>query len=758
MQTLYANIILPLSVKRHFSYVVPEHLAQKIHAGTIVVVPFGPKKFYSGVVVSTTTENPNVKNIKSVIRIIDDIPDINDYQLKLWQWMSEYYMCSEGDVMNAAIPTVFKPRNVEEDCGNGYKPKEVPYVRLAVANDETTLNAVIDQLHKAPKQLELLMCYLQLSGIADEKKEQPVEKIVLLKKSDVSPAALDALVKKGVLSYEMVEVSRLNDSQDVVVSPNTLSDAQQKALDSIMDGFTHKNVMLLHGVTSSGKTEIYIHIIEDQLKKGKQVLYMLPEIALTAQIIDRLRLHFGNEVGVYHSRFSDAERAEIWKKVAEGEYRLIIGVRSSVLLPFNDLGLIVIDEEHDSSYKQQDTVPRYNARDTAIVLANIHKAKVLLGSASPSIESYFNARTGKYGLTELTERYGAIKMPEIVLANSAEAYRKKIMEYNFTPELINAIGGALSRKEQVILFQNRRGFSPYIECPECGWIPRCDNCSVSLTYHKNINKLVCHYCGKSIDVPSRCGSCGHIGMRTKGFGTEKIEEEIKVIFPDAVVGRMDQDTTRGKNRFKRIIKDFEAGKIDILTGTQMISKGLDFENLTVVGVLNADNSLHFPDFRSYERSFQLLEQVSGRAGRRKTQGKVIIQTSDPANPIIRQVVNHDYYGMFVSQINERREYNYPPYCRLVRIDLKHRNLGTLNSFAEMLANELRGYFEFTKVLGPEPPLVSKIQLWHISSILVKLNNDGNLQKSKKKIETAIENLGKHSGASMLRVVVDVDPY
>ena len=758
MQTLYANIILPLSVKRHFSYVVPEHLIHKIHAGTIVIVPFGPKKFYSGVVVSTSTENPNIKNIKSVIRILDDIPDINGYQLKLWQWMSEYYMCSEGDVMNAAIPTVFKPRNVEEVTENGYKPKEIPYVRLAVANDETTLNGVIDQLHKAPKQLELFMLYLQLSGIADEVKEQPVEKSVLLKKSDISPSVLDALVKKGVLSYEMVEVSRLNDSQENVVSPNTLSAAQQKALDTIMDGFSHKNVMLLHGVTSSGKTELYIHIIEEQLKRGKQVLYMLPEIALTAQIIDRLRRHFGSEAGVYHSRFSDAERAEIWKKVAAGEYRLIIGVRSSVLLPFNDLGLIVIDEEHDNSYKQQDTSPRYNARDTAIVLANIHKAKVLLGSASPSIESYFNARTGKYGLAELTERYGAIKMPEIILANSAEAYRKKLLEYNFTPELINAIDGALSRKEQVILFQNRRGFSPYIECPECGWIPRCDNCSVSLTYHKNINKLVCHYCGKSIDVPSRCGACGHIGMRTKGFGTEKIEEEIKFIFPDAVVGRMDQDTTRGKNRFKRIIKDFEAGKIDILTGTQMISKGLDFENLTVVGVLNADNLLHFPDFRSYERSFQLLEQVSGRAGRRKRQGRVIIQTSDTANPIIRQVVNHDYYGMFVSQINERREYNYPPYCRLVRIDLKHRNLEALNSFAEMLANELRRCFEFTRVLGPEPPLVSKIQQWHISSILVKLNNDNTLQKSKKKIETAIENLEKQSGASTLRVVVDVDPY
>ncbi len=556
-------------------------------------------------------------------------------------------------------------------------------------------------------------------------------------------------------------VSRISEKENYTEPVKALSEAQKEAYNSITSQFAEKEIVLLHGVTSSGKTEIYIHLIDEQLKKGKQVLYMLPEIALTTQIILRLKKHFGAVTGVYHSRFSDAERVEIWNKVSDSDvttgYRLILGVRSSIFLPFSDLGLVIIDEEHDGSYKQHDPAPRYHARDSAIMLAALHKAKTLLGSASPSVESYNNAITGKYGLTVLKERYGLIKLPEIVIANTREAYRKKLMVSHFTPELLYAMDDALGKEEQIILFQNRRGFSPYIECSECGWIPVCINCAVNLTYHKAIGKLVCHYCGYSTEMPHKCGNCHSTGMETKGFGTEKIEDEIKIVFPAARVARMDQDTTRNKNSFNKIIRAFEDRKIDILIGTQMISKGLDFENLTVVGVLNADNLLNYPDFRAHERSFQLMEQVSGRAGRRQKHGKVVIQTSDPANKIIRMVLRHDYIGMFKMQAEERRDFNYPPFCRMIKISIKHKDRASLNNFSDILGNELKLIFG-KRILGPESPVISQVQQWYIKTILIKIERERAPAKAKQLIMDAIDKVEKEKGASSLRISVDVDPY
>jgi primosomal protein N' (replication factor Y) len=558
-----------------------------------------------------------------------------------------------------------------------------------------------------------------------------------------------------------VEVGRLKDFGKRNEPINKLSNSQLNAFNLIKDLFRRKDIVLLHGITSSGKTEIYIHLIEEQLKLGKQVLYLLPEIALTTQIILRLQKHFGSVTGVYHSRFNDQEKVEIWRRVADGNpntgYRLILGVRSSLFLPFSDLGLVIIDEEHDGSYKQHDPSPRYHARDTAIMLAGFHKAKTILGSASPSIESYYNALNGKYGLAEITERFGLIKLPEIIVANTREAYRKKLMVSHFTPQLLNTVNEALGKDEQVILFQNRRGFSPYIECSECGWIPVCIQCAVNLTYHKAINKLVCHYCGYTTGMPSKCGKCGSSGLITRGFGTEKIEDEIKIVFPAARVGRMDQDSTRGKNSFNKIIKDFEEHRLDILIGTQMISKGLDFENLTVVGILNADNLLNYPDFRAHERSFQLMEQVSGRAGRRQKQGKVIIQTTDPENKIIRMVLRHDYLSMYKTQAEDRMTFNYPPYCRMIRINLKHKERASLNTYADLLGNDLRSFFG-KRVLGPEFPIISQIQLWYIKTILVKIEKEKPLSKAKKMISDAITRLEKEKGTGGLKIAIDVDPY
>jgi primosomal protein N' (replication factor Y) len=748
----FADIILPLAVRGRFTYRIPDDMPDKIIPGVRVMVQFGRKNLYSGIVCRIHDIPPDIENIKYIIKVLDEIPLINEQQLRLWIWISEYYICSEGEVMKAALPS--------ETSLNDYKPRLETFIELARKYSEQELNVILDNLKKATRQQDVLSTWLRLTGYSSEC-ILPVSRSLLLSEAHCSPSIINTLSRKGILRQVSHPVARIAETDSFKEPVKKLSDAQATAWQSIIYQFKSKDITLLHGVTSSGKTEIYIHLIEEQLKQGKQVLYMLPEIALTTQIIQRLKRHFGTVTGVYHSRFSDPEKVEIWKRVADGDpltgYRLILGVRSSIFLPFSNLGLIIIDEEHDGSYKQHDPAPRYHARDSAIMLAALHKAKTILGSASPSVESYNNAVIGKYGLTELKERFGLIKLPTIVVANTREAYRKKLMVSHFTPELLEAMDEALGKEEQIILFQNRRGFSPYIECSECGWIPVCIQCAVNLTYHKGINKLVCHYCGYSKQPPSKCGNCHSSGMVTRGFGTEKIEDEIKIVFPSASVARMDQDTTRNKNSFYKIIRAFEERRIDILIGTQMISKGLDFENLTVVGVLNADNLLNYPDFRAHERSFQLMEQVSGRAGRRQKQGKVVIQTSDPANRIIRQVLRHDYVNMFKIQVGERMTFNYPPFCRMVKIIIKHKDRVQLNHFSDILGNDLKVIFG-RRVLGPESPVISQVQLWYIKTILIKIEREKPPAKAKQLIIEALERLEKVSGASSLKIAIDVDPY
>ncbi len=761
MEFSFADIILPLAVRGRFTYRIPVSLSGIVIPGVKVLVQFGNKKIYSGIVGRIHNEIPAIKNIREIMEVSEPVPLINEKQLKLWNWISEYYMCSEGEVMKAAVPSALFPEGEKNlPVKERYKRREETYIKLVRHFTDEELNNILDSLRRAPRQAEILSAYLHLTGYTPESEISMLKKNVLLKESHSPSGAYEALEKKSILTSVSLEVGRLKSSISSE-GLNKLSDIQLVAFNIIRESFRQKDTLLLHGVTSSGKTEIYIHLIEEQLKLGKQVLYMLPEIALTAQIILRLQKHFGKVTGIYHSRFSNQEKVEIWRKVAERNpdsgYRLVLGVRSSLFLPFSNLGLIIVDEEHDGSYKQHDPAPRYHARDSAIKLAGFHGAKTLLGSASPSVESYFNASTGKYGLVELKERFGQIKLPSITVANTREAYRKKLMVSHFTPELLNAMDYALCNKEQVILFQNRRGFSPYIECSECGWIPVCIQCAVNLTYHKSINRLVCHYCGYSSPVSSKCGNCGSTGLVTRGFGTEKIEDEIKIVFPGARVARMDQDSTRHKNSFEKLIKSFEERGIDILIGTQMISKGLDFENLTVVGVLNADNLLNYPDFRAHERSYQMLEQVSGRAGRRKKEGKVVIQTSDPENRIIKLVLRHDYLNMYKIQAGERMAFNYPPFSRMIRISLKHKDRPALNAFSEMLGNDLKRIFG-KRVLGPEFPVISQIQLLYIKNILIKLDKESSLSKSKEMIRDRVDRIENEKGAGALKIVIDVDPY
>jgi primosomal protein N' (replication factor Y) (superfamily II helicase) len=750
---LFADIILPIAVRGRFTYSIPDDMVDKIKPGVRVMVPFGSRNLYSGIVCNIHDRLPAVKNLRSITAVPDLLPAINETQLKFWLWIAEYYLCSEGEVMKAALPSSTSLLN--------YKPRQETFIQLCREYSDKELNEILDKLAKAPRQQELLSSYIRLAGYTSGSAIKLISKPILLSEAKSSHAIIETLIGKGILRAVSSEVTRLTRSESFKEPVRKLSDSQLIAFDSIKSQFQEKDIVLLNGVTSSGKTEIYIRFIEEQLKIGKQVLYMLPEIALTTQIILRLKKHFGEVTGVYHSRFSDAEKVEIWKKVASDDpqncYRLILGVRSSIFLPFSNLGLIIVDEEHDGSYKQHDPAPRYHARDSAIMLAGLHSAKTMLGSASPSLESYNNAVIGKYGYAELKERFGLIRLPGIVVANTREAYRKKLMVSHFTPELLEAMNDALGKEEQIILFQNRRGFSPYIECSDCGWIPVCVQCAVNLTYHKIIRKLVCHYCGYTTGVPANCGNCHSSGMVTRGFGTEKIEDDIKIVFPDARVARMDQDSTKGRNSFSSIIKAFEERKIDILIGTQMISKGLDFENLTVVGILNADNMLNFPDFRAHERSYQLMEQVSGRAGRRQKQGTVVIQTSDPTHRIIRLVLRHDYEGMFRMQTEERKTFNYPPFCRLVAISIKHKDKALLNNYSDILGNDLKTIFG-NRVLGPEFPLIGQVQLWYIKTILIKIEREKPPAKTKKLIIEAIDRLQKEKGATSLKIAIDVDPY
>ncbi|RLD49102.1 MAG: primosomal protein N' [Bacteroidetes bacterium] len=803
--TLFADVLLPLPVKGTFTYRVPYELNDFVQEGQRVAVQFGKKKVYAGLIKKLHEKVPETIP-KYILSILDEKPVVNNIQFRFWEWISSYYLSTEGEVMNAALPSAFKLASeskvmlfpgfspdehimdefeyrvtealmqkgkltideitkqvgfqkvlpllnkmmdkrmiyMEEELKGGYKPKLEKMIVLSPAyHPEESLKQLMDELGKrAHKQLECLMTYLTLAGFGDQPK--PVAKAELMQKSGSSPAVLKALTDKGVFETEERVVSRFQVEENGEMPPVKLNKHQEQAYEEIKHGFSERKVVLLHGVTSGGKTEIYIKLMEETLRQGKQVLYLLPEIALTTQIITRLRKYFGDQVGVYHSRYSKDERAEVWNHLLGYQlsddmtrYNIILGPRSAMFLPYDNLGLVIVDEEHDQSYKQFDPAPRYHARDAAVYLSTMHNARVVLGSATPSIESYYNTKQGKYKLVELTERYGGMQMPEIVVVDMREEKRRRMSKSHFSSVLLKEMKLALEEQKQVILFQNRRGFSLRLECAQCAWVPQCKYCDVTLTYHKASELLKCHYCGYSTTIPHSCGECGSTHLKMQGFGTEKVVEELAMIIPEARIDRMDLDSTRTKHAFNRIITDFEDRRTDILIGTQMVTKGLDFDNVRVVGVLSADNMLSFPDFRAHERSFQLMQQVSGRAGRKHERGKVIIQAWKPDHPIIRFVVHHDFEGMYRQQLAERKKFYYPPYYRLIIVKMKHKKYDVLHEGSAVLAKDLRTRFGKV-VYGPESPLVGRVRSLYIKHIMIKVARGTNYQKVKDELYVAFE--------------------
>ena len=827
--TYFADILLPLPLEATFTYRVPQELEGRVAFGVRVIVPFGRSKLYSGLVVRVHTEAPQEWATKYIVDVMDERPVVSERQFRLWQWMADYYLCTLGEVMAAALPsalklasetkiklhpdfsgdvTVLNPFELriaealthreemtvaevakaaqvqkilpviksmvekrviitDEEIRNPYKPKRETVVRLAEAYAaEAPFMALLDQLNTSSRtapQADLLLSFMMLTRRDGQYNFQAeVPKAQLLQAREVTPARLQTLLKKGVLVAEEHIISRLADISSLdEVSSIQFTAPQQTALDQIHDSFAKNPVTLLHGVTGSGKTEIYIQLIDEVLKQGKQVLYLLPEIALTSQIVNRLRRYFGEKVGVYHSRFNEYERVEIWNRVlgqgseVENKYQLILGARSALLLPYQNLGLIIVDEEHDPSYKQQDPAPRYHARDCAIVLAGMHHAPVLLGTATPSLESYYNVELGKYGLVQLTERFSRHQLPEIWVVNMSAATRQKQVQGIFSNFLIEKIGEALDKKEQVILFQNRRGYAVRMICHTCESMPTCKYCDVTLTYHKKTNLLKCHYCGYAIEVPHECPTCHSTDIEMKGFGTEKVEDTLAELFPQASIARMDLDTTRSKNSYQQIITDFEQHKTDILVGTQMVTKGLDFDRVSVVGILNADALVSFPDFRAFERAYQLLAQVSGRAGRKDVPGKVVIQSYQPNHPALKYVESNDFAAMYQSQIAERREYHFPPVARLVKITLKHPDEKVVAAAATALAGPLRQAFP-GRVLGPEAPLVSRIQNYFLQEFWVKLPKDNHLASYKLRLREILKTFQSAKEHKTVRVVVNVD--
>lgn len=816
----YVDVIVPLPIAGQYTYSLPEEMAERVCMGCRVVVPFGRKKFYTGLVTRVHEEAPQAYETKDVSEVLDERPILLERQYAFWQWLSDYYLCPLGDVYKAAVPSgmklesetlvVYNPEfvaggplpekeqqvldllsrdteqcitqlekssgirqllpviqallkkeaiYVKEELKRSYRPKLETRVRLTErVRPEKALRLQFDLLARAPKQLAVLMKYLELSGWSGaDGRFREVTRKQLQDASGASVAVLNGLVEKQVFEVYRAEVGRLAQGTLETQDLHTLSEAQENAYRQILATFHTKNVCLLHGVTASGKTEIYIHLIEQVLSVGKQVLYLLPEIALTTQITERLKRVFGNRLGIYHSKFPDAERVEIWRKqLSENDYDVILGVRSSVFLPFRRLGLVIVDEEHEQTYKQQDPAPRYHARNAAIVLASLFGAKTLLGTATPSIETYYNALQGKYGLVELNERHQQICLPRIEVVDIRELARKKRMTGPFSPMLLQQMREALDRKEQVILFQNRRGFAPMIECRTCGWVPRCKNCDVSLTYHKGLNELTCHYCGYTYQVPRSCPACGGVELMDRGFGTEKVEDDVKRIFPEARVARMDLDTTRTRTAYETIIADFEAGKTDVLIGTQMVSKGLDFDRVSVVGILNADSLLNYPDFRSYERAYQLMAQVAGRAGRKNRQGLVILQTKSPDLPLIHEVVTNNYRQMYEEQLEERRLFNYPPFDRLVYVYLKHRKEEVAEQAAAVLAGWLRAGLG-DRILGPDKPPVGRIQRLFIKKIVVKIAQGTSMPKVRGYLLQLQRALLEDERFRSLVVYYDVDP-
>ena len=723
----FVDVILPLPLPGTFTYSIPEELKGKIIPGCRVVVPFGKKVTYTALVSSLHNNPNNNYEIRPIRELLDEAPIVLNEQIKLWDWIARYYMCTLGEIYKAAIPQGLKGE---------FKPRTEQRVRLtARCRDEKGINLILQSLSRAPRQKRLLATYLQATTPFNENPKE-ISKHKLLEEAQVSQNIYKELQDKGIFESYEVEIGRLARESEKIAPQNILNDAQKKAFEEIKDSFKQKNVTLLHGVTSAGKTEIYIHLITEALERGEQVLFMLPEIALTKQITERLRRVFGNKIGVYHSKFSDAERVEIWKKQLSDEpYEIILGVRSSLFLPFKKLGLIVVDEEHENSYKQQDPAPRYNARNAAIVLASLYGAKTLLGTATPSIDSYYNATTGKYALVNLTTRHREVKLPHIEVIDMAEYSRKKQTVGTFSDPLVEAMSNALKEKKQIILFQNRRGYAPQMECKTCGWVPRCKHCDVSLTLHKNSNKLVCHYCGYTTPAPIHCPNCEEKKFMTLGYGTEKIEDDLQNLFPEARIERMDLDTTRTRTAYEKIIEDFQQGKTDILIGTQMVSKGLDFDNVAVVGIINADTLLNYPDFRATERAFQLMAQVAGRAGRKNGQGTVFLQTRMSDAAVIPQIVKNDYASFYNQQLSERMLFHYPPFYRLVYIYMKHRDVHVLEEFSDIIAKRMRDIFD-NRILGPDLPPVARIKQLYIRKIVLKVENG----LSQYKINEVLQNI------------------
>ena len=812
----FIEVVLPLAVGKTFTYQISETEFNYIQIGMRVAVPFGKTKIYTALVIEKHHKLPQLYQPKEIHQILDENYVVNTFQIEHWKWIANYYMCSLGEVFRAAMPTgfilesetivspskeivdksevkddeflilealenqtsisiqevskilgkktVFPLLNkmlqkgilvLEEEIKESYKPKLVRYVKLhdEFSNQEQ-LSSLLDILSRAKKQRELVLSYFQLN--AREKK--PISVKELLDFSGSSSAILKSLLDKEIFVEYFVHHDRVSFEEDENAAFN-LSEAQQKAFNSIVSNFTAFDVNLLHGVTASGKTEIYIKLIEQYLANDKQVLFLLPEIALTTQLVQRLTAYFGNQVAVFHSKYTNNERVEVYNQVLENseKAKVVIGVRSALFLPFSNLGLIVIDEEHEQTFKQQDPAPRYHARDAAIVLAKQHQAKVLLGSATPSLESYYNVSVSKYGLTNLSERYGNVVLPEIELVDLKDKYFRKRMNGHFSDVLLENITEVLGKGEQVILFQNRRGFSPYLECLTCGHVPHCPNCDVSLTYYKYKSQLKCHYCGHTIANPTHCHSCNSVDVTTKGFGTEQIEEELKILFPNKKIGRMDQDTTRGKFGYEKIIDAFKNQEYDVLIGTQMLAKGLHFDKVTLVGVLNADNMLNQPHFRAYERAFQMLTQVSGRAGRTEKKGKVIIQTYNPYHNTIQQVLANDYNGMFKEQVYERRNFNYPPFYRLIKLTLKHRDFEKLKESSMWLYNVLKQNLDLP-ILGPEEPPISRVRNEYIRTIMIKIPNEAHLGNTKKTIQKILNSFESIATYKSVRITTNVDYY
>ena len=801
---MFVEVLLPLPVKKSFYYEVKKELLHKIQDFVRVLVPFGKTKVYTALVIKIHHAVEADYDIKTIIDVLDDRPVIMPVHYRFWQWIAEYYMASQGEVMNAAFPAPFKLENklqitvntgfsgydnltdkeklvwdfiadnnvvsieklqqgmktkavysiinrlrnkeaiiIEEKMRTGYKQKFETVISLSDNYlKQEQLNELLKQLKRAPAQTDMLLEFLQLSDFFTKGKTQIKKSELLAKKK--SRSSIKALIERGILEEKKVNVSHLEEVKMAGIKPNPLTPAQGKAFNEIKASFKEKDITLIQGVTSSGKTEIYIHLIQETIAKGKQVLYLLPEIALTGQIINRLRRHFGNKVGVYHSKFNDNEKVDIWKKVlsedSETSFQIILGVRSAIFLPYRNLGLIIVDEEHENTFRQQDPAPRYHARDSAIVLANYFKAKVLLGSATPSVESIFNARVvKKYGFVELNQRFKEIKMPEFLVVDTKKEKKKRKMRLSFSFLLYDEIEKALANNEQVILFQNRRGYAPYLSCDKCGWVAQCNNCDVSLTYHKYSNKLVCHYCDHEQLLPKYCPECGGEVKLNSGIGTEKLEEEINLLFPEARTARMDLDSMRKKHAHETLIARFENREIDILIGTQMVSKGLDFEHVSLVGIVDVDALMFFPDFRSHERAFQLITQVSGRAGRSHKQGKVILQTSQPDSKLIKQIISYHYNGFVKEQLLERKQFLYPPYSHLIKISLRHRDWKFIEIAAGKTANKLKQVFG-NRVLGPSEPAISRIKNQYIREILLKVEREKSQARAKELLLASIDEL------------------